>query len=63
MRIGRRMKIRRCSREDDTIGAGSTNFPCGVVASQGSETVRDGLELCEPVDPLSRGLTAGEDIC
>jgi len=42
---------------------GCTSFPRGVVASHGSETVRDGLELCEPVDPLSRGLTAGEDIC
>ena len=36
----------------------------GVVTSlHGGETVRDGLELCESVDLLSRGLTAGEEIC
>ena len=35
----------------------------GVVALRGGETVRSGLELCESVDPLSRGLMAGEDIC
>ena len=35
----------------------------GVVTLHGGETVRDGLKLCESVDPLSRGLIAGEEIC
>lgn len=37
--------------------------PCGVVGLHGGETVRDGLELYESVDLLSRGLMAGEDVC
>jgi hypothetical protein len=37
--------------------------PCGVVALHGGETVRDGLQLCESVEPLSRGPMADEDIC
>ena len=35
----------------------------GVAALHGGETVRDGLKLCESVDPLSRRLMAGEEIC
>jgi hypothetical protein len=43
---------------------GSTkSCPRGVVALHGGETVRDCLGLCESVDLLSRGLTAGEEIC
>ena len=43
---------------------GSTkSCPRGVVALHGGETVRDGLELCESVDLLRRGLIAGEEIC
>ena len=37
--------------------------PRGVVTLHGGVTVRDGLELCESVDPLSRGLMTGEEIC
>lgn len=37
--------------------------PRGVVALHGGEMVRDGLKLCESVDPLSKGLMAGEEIC
>ena len=37
--------------------------PCGVVALHGGETVRDGVELCDSVGPLSKGLMAGENIC
>lgn len=37
--------------------------PRGVVALHGGETVRNGSELCEFVEPLSRGPMADEDIC
>ena len=42
---------------------GTKSCPRDVVALHGGETVRDVLELYESVDPLSRGLTAGEEIC
>jgi hypothetical protein len=35
----------------------------GVVELHSGETVRDGLKLCESVDPLSRGLMVGGEIC
>ena len=37
--------------------------PRGVATLHGGETVRDGLELCGCVDPLSGGLMTGEEIC
>ena len=37
--------------------------PRGVAMLHGGETVRDGLELCGSVDPLSGGLMTGEEIC